>query len=94
MEIIKKAVAGTLESSDVYIIVEKNVYNKIEIFLKSTVLDQYENDIRNVIDKTLEEMNVKSVTIYIEDKGALDEVIKSRLQTALMRASENTNYVF
>lgn len=92
MELKVRAVAGTLESSDVYIIVEPSNERIIEI--KSTVLDQYGDDIKNVVNETLKEMNVQNVKIIIEDKGALDVVIKSRLETAIMRSRKSTEFNF
>lgn len=92
MELKVRAVAGTLESSDVYIIVEPSNERIIEI--KSSVLDQYGDDIKNVVNETLKEMNVQNVKIIIEDKGALDVVIKSRLETAIMRSRKSTEFNF
>ena len=40
MEIVKPAMAGTLESSDAQIMVEPGE-NGIELFLKSSVMNQY-----------------------------------------------------
>lgn len=91
MELKVKAVAGTLESSDIYIVIEPSE-NGIELNLTSEVLDQYGDDIKRVINETLAEMNVKSAKITVEDKGALDVVIKSRLQTAVMRSAQSRNY--
>lgn len=91
MELKVKAVAGTLESSDIYIVIEPSE-NGIELNLTSEVLDQYGDDIKRVINETLAEMNVKSAKITVEDKGALDVVIKSRLQTAVMRSAQSQNY--
>lgn len=92
MELKVKSYAGTLDSSDVYVIVEPNGNNGIDLTLQSTVLDQYGEDIKSVIYETLKSMGVDSVKINVEDKGALDVVIKSRLQTALMRSAESKNF--
>lgn len=92
MEIKVKAQAGTLESSDVYVIIEPS--DKLEINVKSTVLEQFKDDILKVVNKTLEEFDIKKANIQLEDKGAMDVVIKSRLQTAIMRACQSKEYIF
>ncbi|RRD40686.1 citrate lyase acyl carrier protein [Leptotrichia sp. OH3620_COT-345] len=91
MELKVRAVAGTLESSDIYVVMEPGA-SGIELELKSTVADQYGDDIRKVVDETLNEMGVKAAKITLDDKGALDVVIKSRLQTAIMRAAQSKEF--
>lgn len=91
MELKVRAVAGTLESSDIYVVIEPGV-SGIELELKSTVADQYGDDIKKVVSETLNEMGVKSAKITLDDKGALDVVIKSRLQTAVMRAAQSKEF--
>lgn len=92
MELKVKAISGTLESSDIYVTVEPS--DKREILINSTVYDQYGDDIKRVIEETLKEMNVENIKLSVEDKGALDVVIKSRLQTAIMRSRESKNFTF
>ena len=41
-----------------------------------------------MVNDTLRAMNVRRGLIIIEDKGALDCVIRARLQSALMRAAD------
>lgn len=91
MELKVKAFAGTLESSDIYIIAEPNEYG-IEIELKSSVYDQFSDEIKKVVLEVLKEMEVKNAKIIIDDRGALNSVIKARIQTVIMRAAQNKNY--
>lgn len=91
MELKVRAVAGTLESSDIYVVIEPGV-SGIELDLKSTVEDQYGDDIRKVVNETLNEMGIKDAKVILDDKGALDVVIKSRLQTAVMRAAQSKEF--
>ena len=42
-----------------------------------------------MVNDTLRAMNVHQGLIIIEDKGALDCVIRARLQSALMRAADD-----
>ncbi|OPJ56452.1 citrate lyase acyl carrier protein [Alkalithermobacter paradoxus] len=88
MEIKTIAMAGTLESSDVSIIVEPNHGEGIILELNSLVEKQYGEQIKSVVLQTLEELKVKNATVKINDKGALDCVIIARLQTAVSRAAQ------
>lgn len=87
MEIKVKAVAGTLESSDMYVIIEPNATG-IELEIESVVMGQYGDDIRRVILKSLEELGVTSAKVLVNDKGAIEPVIKSRVQTVVTRAAQ------
>ena len=93
MNIIKKGIAGTLESSDIQVIIEPYEEKGIEIELKSSVEKQYGRQIRNIIKETLTRMNLDNIRVIAIDKGALDCTIKSRVQCAAFRAADiNTNY--
>lgn len=85
MEIIRPAVAGTLESSDCQVTVEEGE-GKIELSLDSVVLNQYGNQIRKVVFETLGNLNVDNVKVTIVDKGALDCTIKARVEGAIYRS--------
>jgi len=90
-EIKKQAVAGTLESSDVQIIIAKNDNKGIDIDLKSSVEKQYGRRIRQVIEQTLNNMGVNDVKLIVVDKGALDCTIVARTVGAVHRACEITS---
>lgn len=90
MELKERAMAGTLESSDIYIIVEPA--SSIEIELESEVLAQFGDSIKEIMLDTLKELDVTGIKIIAKDKGAIDPVIKSRLQTAVLRASKVKKY--
>jgi len=87
MNLIRTGKAGTLESSDVMITVRNNPANDIEIKLKSIVEKQFGNHIRSFVTSLLEQMDVHSVIVDIDDRSALDCVIRARLETALYRAA-------
>lgn len=87
MEIKVKAVAGTLESSDMYVIIEPNATG-IELEIESVVMGQYGDDVRRVILEALEELGVTSAKVLVNDKGAIEPVIKSRIQTVVTRAAQ------
>lgn len=90
MEIKKTAIAGTVESSDITVVIEPNPDNEVAIKFKSSVEKQFGDQIKKVIMDTLSELNVKSAMVRVNDKGALDCVIKARVQTAVLRAAEET----
>lgn len=93
MDIIKHATAGTLESSDIMIYIERGE-NGINIDLKSSVMYQFGDQIRMVIENTLMAAGITNANIVATDRGALDCTIKARVLTALYRAAESTDYVW
>ena len=86
MKIIKKAQAGTMQSSDLMVFVEPADEMKVEI--ESTVKKQFEHLIRAKIDAVLIAHGVTTGKIRVTDRGALDYAIEARLETALKRAGE------
>jgi len=87
MEIKERAFAGTLESSDIMITV-KPEDSGIKIDIESDVEQQYGDNIKNVIKRILDNLEVSNAYIKANDKGALDYAIRARTETALIRASK------
>ncbi len=85
------ASAGTLESSDIQIIIEPSD-NGVSVELESTVKAQFGEQIENVIRETLKELNVENAKVFANDKGAIDPVIKSRVETAIYRSAQCNDY--
>lgn len=83
-EIVKRAVAGTLESSDVYVEIEPGD-GKLEVELDSVVMNQFGAQIRQVAFEVLAEQGVSSAKLRLVDRGALDCVIRARVETAIVR---------
>lgn len=88
MQITKSAIAGTIESNDVQIMISPNEGNGIEINLNSIVKAQFGDAILATVKEILEAFDVKDAIIQIQDKGAFDWVIRARMQSALCRAAE------
>ena len=86
MRIVKKAQAGTMQSSDLMVFVEPAEGLHVEI--ESTVKKQFEHLIRRTIDQVLVARGVTDGTIRVTDRGALDYAIEARLETALKRGGE------
>ena len=84
MIINTSAVAGTLESSDVYVKVEP--CETLEIEIESVVYNQFAEQIEATIKATLAELGVESGKVSVNDKGAIDCVIQARVETAVKRA--------
>ncbi|AUI65572.1 MULTISPECIES: citrate lyase acyl carrier protein [Glaesserella] len=89
MKITKSAVAGTLESSDALIRIEPNT-SGVEIEINSSVGKQFGDDILATVQAVLSDLSVTNVQVIVEDKGALDCVLRARLKAALMRATDET----
>ena len=84
-EIVKRAFAGTMESSDVYVEIEPGEEG-LEIELESVVIQQFGESIRQVVREVLEECNVKNAHVRVSDRGALECVIRARVETAIVRS--------
>ena len=85
--ITRTACAGTLESSDVYVELEPSV-SGIELNLESAVIEQFGEAIRSAVLDVISEMNISDIKIKVVDRGALDCVIRARVETALRRGME------
>ncbi len=92
MDLKKIAVAGSLESSDILITIEPSDEKEIYIHLKSSVEKQFGKQIIKTIRETLIEIGVKKAVVRAVDKGALDCVIKARVQGAACRAAGIIEY--
>ena len=86
MEILKSASAGTMESSDVYVQIEPG--KGLDIQLESVVLNQFGDAIREVVTEVLREQGVENAAVRIVDRGALECVIRARVETAVLRGKE------
>ena len=86
MEVVKTAIAGTLESSDVQITIEPNGKGTA-VDVSSIVLNQYGRQIKAIVLDTLNKLGVKSAKVTVVDKGALDCTIKARTECAVYRAA-------
>lgn len=92
MDIVRPAIAGTLESSDCQVTVEKGEGN-VDFSMESSVINQYGNQIRKVELETLKNLGVSDVKLTIVDKGALDCTIKARIEAAVYRSVLQTEHL-
>ncbi len=85
MKVTKEAIAGTLESSDLLVKVAPSDKGTLDIVIKSEVIKQFGKQIKRVVTETLGKLSVSAGSVVIEDKGALDCVIRARVQAAVLR---------
>lgn len=86
MKITRPAVAGTLESGDVMVRIAPLDSQDIELQINSSVEKQFGAAIRATVLDVLSRYDVRGVSLFIDDKGALDCVLRARLETLIVRA--------
>lgn len=83
MQIVKNAAAGTMESSDVYVEIEPA--QELTVQLESVVKVQFGESILGVVREVLKENGVEQASVRVVDRGALECVIRARVETAINR---------
>ena len=86
-EVKKKASAGTLESSDAYVEIEPSAEGLV-IDLQSVVQAQFGDAIEAAVREVLQENGVERASVKVMDRGALECVIRARVETAVLRSKE------
>lgn len=93
MKIVQAAMAGTLESSDLMVKVSP-VESGLDVVIQSEVYTQFGDRITEVVNETLAALNIQQGLIVVDDKGALDCVIRARMQAALLRGMAREDIVW
>ena len=88
MEIKQIASAGTMESSDAYVEIEPGTEG-ICLQLESVVMDQFGEAIEQSVREVLQAQAVENANVRLIDRGALDCVIRARVETAVLRGGES-----
>ena len=86
MDIIKRAFAGTMESSDVYVEIEPA--DGLQIHVESVVYAQFGDAIHRAAQEVLQELGITNAALRLVDRGALECVIRARVETAAARGRE------
>ena len=86
MEMMIDALAGTLESSDVMV----RIGPGIQLEIDSIVKQQFGAAIERVVRETLTQLGVSRANVVVDDKGALECVLKARVQAAALRAAQQS----
>ena len=84
MEIKLSASAGTMESSDAYVEIEPGT-DGVKLQLESVVMGQFGKAIEKAVLGVLQELAVENVNVRVVDRGALECVIRARVETAVLR---------
>ena len=87
VEILKRASAGTMESSDAYVEIEPSPTLTVDV--ESVVRKQFGEKINLAVREVLAECGVTSATVRVVDRGALECVIRARVETAVKRSGGN-----
>ena len=87
MKIAKAAIAGTLESSDAMITVSP-LDKGLTVEVESVVLAQFGPEIERAVRDVLKEFSVDGANVRVQDQGAVECVLKARVETAILRAGE------
>ncbi|NDJ58797.1 citrate lyase acyl carrier protein [Enterobacteriaceae bacterium 4M9] len=93
MKIVQPAMSGTLESSDLIVKVGPNE-NGLDVVINSEVYKQFGERITEVVQETLSAFNIEQGQIIVEDKGALDCVIRARMQVAILRGTDSKDIMW
>ena len=83
-DIIRCASAGTMESSDAYVEIEPG-NNGVEIRLESVVKGQFGSSIEAVVRQVIAQCGVENAKVSVVDRGALECVLRARVETAVLR---------
>ena len=87
MEIKQAAMVGTLESSDIQISISPNPNGGLEIGLQSVVKAQFGDSIIATMTEVLNDFEIKDAIVNAVDRGALEWIIRARMQSACCRAT-------
>ncbi len=73
-----------MESSDAYVEIEPG--SGLSIHIESVVEKQFGDKIRAAVRKVLTDRGVESANVRVIDRGALECVIRARVETAVNRS--------
>ena len=83
-KIERPAMAGTLESSDVLVTLEPG--DGLDIQIESVVMKQFGDEILAVTKDVLREFDIEDARVSVVDRGALECVLRARVECAVLRA--------
>ena len=83
MQLINRAMAGTLESSDAQISIAPG-NDGIVLHIQSTVQNQYGRAIKQSVLDTLSKLGIENAEV---DRGALECTLRARVECAVYRSA-------
>ena len=84
----KTAMAGSLESNDVLVVLREQAEQELVIEIQSSVEKQFGRQIRESVADVLRQFNQRGVHVSIQDRGAYDCTIRARVEGAILRYRE------
>ncbi|WP_261858549.1 citrate lyase acyl carrier protein [Photobacterium sanguinicancri] len=87
MKICEPAVAGTFESSDLFVEVEPSEEFTLKVSSSAT---QFRDAVELQVRATLDKLAVGNGKWVIADSGALDCIISARVQAAALRGAQQS----
>ena len=84
-KILQRATAGTLESSDAFVSIEP-ADDGLDIKIDSVVIKQFGDNILSVTEEVLREFDITDAKVSVVDRGALECVLRARVECAVLRA--------
>ena len=87
VKIVRCSEAGSVESGDCFVQIEPGCEG-LELNINSTLMLQFGEKIRESVLDVLLSCGVQDVKITVDDHGALDWILRARVETAIMRARE------
>ncbi len=83
----REASAGLRDKGDVVVrLLPAADKSGIQLDIESKVMSMFGNQIRATVLELIESYGLSDVIVSVQDQGALDYVIRARLQTAIERA--------
>ena len=67
MQVIKSALAGTVESSDLLVRVEPGE-GRLELQVESLVLERFGQQIRASVEEVLQSLGVEDAKVFVDDR--------------------------
>lgn len=86
-KIVRCAEAGSVESGDCFVQLEPGCEG-LELNIGSTLMLQFGEIIRESVLDVLLKCGVQDAKITLDDHGALDWILRARVETAIERAKE------
>jgi len=94
MEFIQTGMAGTMESGDIYVEIERGEPGRVSVELNSTVGREFGAQIERAIRATLADCALSGVFVRVVDKGALDCTIRARVSAAAYRCAGRDDFTW
>jgi citrate lyase subunit gamma (acyl carrier protein) len=86
---MKTAQAGTVESMDCLVTVsEAEPGTGIALTLAGSSVARFSRAMEKAVLETLENLKIRDLTVSVQDNGALDLVLKARVEAAVARMKE------